>query len=284
MRINQRSLLIILLIGLTSCSGAGSLTEQPTTRDSEAPTLGAVQLPPTWTSTPRPTQSPATMTPNLPLEGTELPESTLSFNLPNATPVSASIAITTWQNVEGATASFMLPASFEVLDMGSEFGMIMAALMGGLMEGMVDFANELGQEFGAEPITPTPIDLSEVEAAFNIDFVVAMESDQITSAFLFSEPTEKTPVLEEQIESLLDEQENPMEVVSMDRIVEGPYEMGRIHLLSTDLETGEHGQLLIYVILLPDRIYQLGYATSLERFMDMLPVFETSASTFTVFP
>lgn len=284
MRITKRSIPILLLIALTSCSGVGTIPEQPATVYSEASTMGAVQLPPTWTSTPKPTQAPVTETPYLSLEGTGIPESTTSLVLANATPSSASLATTAWQKVEGATASFMLPASFEVLDMGSEFGMIMAALTGELMEGMVDFANELGQEFGAQPITPTPIDLSEVEAAFNIDFVLAMESDQTTSAFLFSEPTEEPPSLEGQMEALLEEQSNPMEVVSMVRIIDGPYEMGRMHLLSTDLETGERGQLLIYVILLTDRIYQLGYATSEDRFTEMLPIFETSASTFTVFP
>jgi hypothetical protein len=176
----------------------------------------------------------------------------------------------------------MLPTSFEVLDMGSEFGMMMAALMGGLMEGMVEIASDLGEEFGADPITPTPFDMSEVEAAFTIDFVLAMQDDQKTSAFLFSEPLESSTTLEEQIQATLDEQDNPVEILSLNRVLDSSYETARMHLLVTDSETGERGQILIYIILHPERVYQLGYATDTDQFGQMVPIFETSASTFRV--
>jgi hypothetical protein len=186
--------------------------------------------------------------------------------------------------VEGATASFYLPNNFEVLDMGSEFGLLMAALMTGMMEGMVEMANELGEEFGADPITPTPMDLTELESAFQIDFVLAMQSDEKTTAFLFSEPLESSTSLEEQIQLTLEEQNNPMEIVSMARLVGSEYESGRMDLLVTDRETGERGHVLIYIILLPERVYQLGYTTSLERYGEMLSIFDASASTFSVNP
>jgi hypothetical protein len=187
-----------------------------------------------------------------------------------------------WQRVEGATASFMLPTSFEVLDMGSEFGMLMAALMTGLMEGMVEMASDIAEEFGADPITPTPFDTSEVETAFNIDFVLAMQDDQKTNAFLFSEPLEEPSTLEYQIQATLDEQDNPIDILSIDRVIGATHETARMHLLATDSESGDQGYVLIYIIMLTDRVYQLGYATEVDRFEEMAPIFETSASTFRV--
>jgi hypothetical protein len=178
----------------------------------------------------------------------------------------------------------MLPTSFKVLDMGSEFGILMAALMTGLMEGMLEVASDLGEELGADPITPAPIDRGEVEAAFNIDFVLAMQDDEKTVAFLFSEPLEQSSSLEEQMQATLDEQDNPIEVVSIDRVIDSNYETGRMSLLATDSETGERGHVLIYIILLSDRVYQLGFTTTVDRYEEMSSIFETSASTFRVNP
>jgi hypothetical protein len=112
--------------------------------------------------------------------------------------------------------------------------------------------------------------------------VLAMESDQKTSAFLFSEPLEGATSLEEQMQATLEEQENPFEVLSMDRLMDSPYQTGRMNLRVIDSESGEPGHVLIYIILLNDRVYQLGYTTSVDRFEEMLPIFETSASTFRI--
>ena len=277
--VGRRIMLSLSTFCLAACSmGSPIPQDDPGARD-RSPAIDAVELPAVWTPTMSPTP-PAT---------TESSQSMTSsapdhLDLVASTPIPASLPTTTWQKVEGATASFMLPTSFEVLDMGSEFGMLMAALITGLMEGMMEVAVELGEELGAAPITPTPMDLSDVEAAFNIDFVLAMEDDQKTSAFLFSEPLEEPPSLEEQMQAVLDDQDNPIEIIALERVMNTAFETGRLSLLATDPETGERGQLLIYVILLPDRMYQLGYATEVELFDEALAIFETSASTFRINP
>jgi hypothetical protein len=284
MTITYRIVFALLVMSLAACSGVSSAPPIEIAAPRSEAMLESVEFPPTWTPTSVPTQVPATETPQA---STNPATPELSSSLPAlnaATPVPASMSIASWQKVEGATAAFYLPSSFEVLDMGSEFGLIMAALMTGLMEGMVDMANELGEEFGVDPITPTPMDMSELEAAFNIDFVLAMEGDQKTSAFLFSEPLEEATSLEGQMQATLDEQENPFEVLSMDRVMDSPYETGRMNLRAIDSESGEPGYVLIYIILLDDRVYQLGYTTPVDRFEELLPIFETSASTFSVNP
>ena len=275
----RRIMLGLSTFCLAACSiGSPIPQDDPGARD-RSPTIDAVILPAVWTPTLSPTP-PATTESSQTLTSS----ATDHLDLVASTSVPASLPITAWQKVEGATASFMLPTSFEVLDMGSEFGMLMAALMTGLMEGMMEVAVELGEELGAAPITPTPMDLSDVEAAFNIDFVLAMEADQKTSAFLFSEPLEEPSSLEEQMQAVLDDQDNPIEIIALERVMNTAFETGRLSLLATDPETGERGQLLIYVILLPDRMYQLGYATEVELFDEALAIFETSASTFRINP
>jgi hypothetical protein len=205
MTITYRIVLALLTLSLAACSGISSSPPIEIAAPRSEATLEAVEFPPTWTPTSIPTQVPATETPQA---STNLATPGFSNSLPAlnaATPVPASISIANWQKVEGATATFYLPRSFEVLDLGSEFGLIMATLMTGLMEGMVDMVNELGEELGADPVTPTPMDMSELEAAFNIDFVLALEDNQKTSAFLFSEPLEETTSLEEQMQATLEE-------------------------------------------------------------------------------
>jgi hypothetical protein len=284
MRKIDLTVISLVLISLTACSGLPATVQI----EPEAPDIvngeNAVVFPPTWTPTliPTETQISETATPI----ATEDPGSSVpaSPELPDATAVVPTSSTSGWQLVEGATASFYLPGSFEVLDLGSEFGLLMAALMTGMMEGMVEMTNELGQEFGADPITPTPMDLSELESAFQIDFVLAMQADEKTSAFLFSEPLETSTSLEEQMQSTLEEQSNTLEIISMARIVDSEYETGRMDLLVTDSETGEQGHVLIYIILLTERVYQLGYTTTIERYRELLPIFDASASTFSVYP
>jgi hypothetical protein len=282
MSIKQRSFLIIITLSLAACSGSiTATTVEPALQQVES-IVDNVEFPPTWTPTVVPQQPPKTATPHAIKDSGDHSPSPSFADLNEATPVAATISTSAWQQVEGATASFMLPTSFEVLDMGSEFGMLMAALMTGMMEGMVEMASDIAEEFGADPITPTPFDTSEVETAFNIDFVLAMQDDQKTNAFLFSEPLEEPSTLEEQIQATLDEQDNPIEILSIDRVIDATHETARMHLLVTDNESGDRGHVLIYIIMLTDRVYQLGYATEVDRFEEMAPIFETSASTFRV--
>lgn len=279
-----RILIILIALSLCACSG-GSIAAQ---NDLEAPPLEPAQekadFPPTWTPTAISTQAIATATPQPLNQSSNASETSLATSLPEATSVTDLMPTDSWQRVEGATASFMLPMSFEVLDMGTEFGKLMAALMTGLMEGMMELASDLGEEFGADPITPTPFDVSELESAFDIDFVLAMQEDQKTSAFLFSEPLEQPGSLEDQIQATLDEQENPIEIVSIARVTDTVNETARLHLIVTETETGERGFVLIYIILLSDRAYQLGFTSRLDRFEEMAPIFDTSASTFRINP
>ena len=275
-------LVIILTFCMAACSEIGSVPRDDPGPQDNAPAIEGVELPAVWTPTMSPTPPPRTESYPVSTEYQTTPLAANHFELTVATPMPVLFTTTAWQTVDGATASFMLPTSFEVLDLGSEFGMLMAALMTGLMEGMMEVANELGEELGASSITPTPMDLGDVEAAFNIDFVLAMESDQKTSAFLFSEPLEEPSSLEEQMQAVLEDQDNPIEVVTQDRVMNASYETGRMSLLATDPDTGEQGHILIYVFLLSDRIYQLGYQTEVDRFHEALAVFETSANTFRI--
>ncbi len=282
MKTFRNVLIWCMTLGLTACSTVAPAPTQEPVAAQNQPTLSSVAFPPTWTPDVVPTKPAASATPALIEPSNVENDAQLSFQWGAATPVSPQLPINTWQRVEGATATFMLPQSFEVLDMGSEFGVLMAALMTGLMESMVEVASEIGEEFGATPISPTPFDTTDLESAFNLDFVLAMQADQKTSAFLFSEPLEEPSTLEEQVEAILDEQENASEIVSIDEIIESRQETARLHLIATDGETGERGHVLIYVILLNERVYQLGYTTDFERFEELLPIFEASASTFQV--
>ncbi len=273
----KRILLFTLVLSLSACSGNTSVEVGSPVSDTTRTGEEQIAFPPTWTPTMPP--PPPTTTPT----SAEISTSGLLTGqaiLTKATPYFSASQIVGWQRVEGATATFLLPTTFEVLDMGSEFGMLMAAMMTGMMEGMVGLANDLGESFGADPITPTPLDMSELEDAFNIDFVLATQADHKTSAFLFSEPLEEPSTLEEQVEATLVEQDNPVEIVSAHRLVGTTYETARLQLKATDQETGERGQVLIYVILLEDRVYQLGYTAEDALFNALLPTFEASAASF----
>jgi hypothetical protein len=255
------------------------IDESPSTNGEPAT---QVQLPPTWTPEPTHTPAPATATSDLPTAAATEPGSTPIIQYtPLVTEVITPAPVDTnwsgWQWVEGKHARFRIPNSYEIMDLGEGFGGLFALFTMAFTEGFSEMFEGMEME-GSEEIPPIPEE--ELEAAFDFDFILAMESDMITSAFFVSEPLDGTKTMDSLLKEAVAGVEGSARLLAIEHIEDAPYTMSRAFVETRDPETGMRGKQVAYVILSGDRAYTISYQTSLENFDSQLPTFEKSVSSF----
>jgi hypothetical protein len=109
---------------------------------------------------------------------------------------------------------------------------------------------------------------------------IAFEDDSITSFVLANEPSNLT--LEFAMQQSLQNIEGDFRVLSRQVIDGAIYEMGRFIIEVHDPELDRDGRQLLYVIIYEGQAYTLGYQTLKSKFESQVPIFEISASTFTI--
>jgi len=292
MKTTRLTLLFALL--LSACSGLGDLPalQQP------APTLLTFPtLPPTWTPAPTTTPAPPTLTSTPRPSATALPATATVMPLLDGTPASPGVVLPPvlyitplpasdlpagWHEIQSETASFWLPESYAVADLG-EFGDLMEMMMVAMVQGFGEaFSSMVTAEPGAP--TPTPLSLDELRGAFDIDLLLAIDGDTQAAAFLLSEPLEAGTTLESQMAATIDGIEGSAQVQSYEVLIGSRYETARAIVKSWDVETGTQMSQLVYVFLNGKRAYSLSYNTEAARFAELLPIFERSAQSFVAKP
>lgn len=252
------------------------------------PTDTPIQLPPTWSPTASPTAEPATQTPApvtiTPTTATLQALKTLTLVPADiVTPVNVDQNWSGWKWIESTTAKVRVPDSYEVFDLGQGMGELMIALLEGLMVGFDESFESLEDLSGEQiQIEPTQMGFSaeELEGAFDFDFLIAFDDDFITSVVLASEPS--TLTLDFAMQQSIQEMEGEFQVLSRQVIEGAPYDMGRFIIEVYDPETEMVGRQLLYIILNKGQAYSLGFQTLKSNFEELLPVFEKSASSFTI--
>lgn len=265
---------------------------EPASQAGEPATLPATEtpmlLPPTWTSTPSSTPKPATDTPANPeFTATIAPLQALGTFTPIPadiiTPASVNQNWVGWKWIETTNTKLRVPESYEVFDLGQGMGELIVALLEGLTEGFEESFEGLEGLSGEEiQISPTEMGFTapELEGTFDFDFLIAFDDDFITSVVLASEPTSLS--LDFAMQQSLQQIEGDFRVLSRQVIEGAPYEMGRFIIEVHHPEMNRDGRQLLYIILHEGQAYSLGYQTLKSKFEAQLPVFEKSASTFTI--
>jgi len=245
----------------------------------------AATLPPLWT--PTKTQPPSSTSTQvlIPAQGTSQPldlDSLVPMEIVTAVPRNGDFA--GWQRMETQLSTLWLPQNFEIIDMGDGFGELFGAFFAGFAEGMGELVGQLSAELGGDGATPEPIDLDDLGDAFEFDFLIAIDEDLLTSAFLLSQPLDPGTDLDYHLHDALNGIEGDFTLLSLQAIEGAKYEMGRALLELQDPETQMTGNMLMYVILGTDNVWTLSYQTAAEKFDQLLPTFEKSAYSFDIKP
>jgi hypothetical protein len=190
--------------------------------------------------------------------------------------------LTGWHEIKSETASFWLPETFVVADLGG-FGDLMELMMVGFTQGMLEaFSARVTVEPGAP--APTALSVEEMQAAFNIDLLMAVDETLQAAVFLSGEPSQPGTTLDSQIASAIDNIEGSPEIVSYEVYIGGQYETARAVVQSWNIESGAQVKQLIYVFLRGERAWTISYQSEPSKFDELLPIFERSAQTFVTLP
>ena len=274
------------LIVLSACAlTPADVSSQETMSNIQDPPQAAATLPPMWT--PTNTQPPvSTRTESLsPAQEIAQPLDLGSLiPVEIVTPLPHSGDIAGWQRVETKLATFWLPASYEIIDLGDGFGELFGAFFEDFAVGMGELVGELTSELSGDGATPEPLNLDDLNSAFEFDFLIATDEDLLTSAFLISQPREQGTDLDYHLHDALNGIEGDFKLLSLQAIEGAKYEMGRALLEVHDPELQMMGKMLIYVILGKDNVWTLSYQTASEKFDQLLPTFEKSADSFEIKP
>jgi hypothetical protein len=216
------------------------------------------------------------------LEGTPVSQGVVLPPALFVTPLPASDLPAGWHEIQSETASFWLPESYAVAEL-SEFGDLLEMMMVAMIQGFGDaFSSMVTAEPGAP--TPTPLSMEEMQSAFDIDLLMAIDGDTQAVAFLLGEPLEAGTTLESQMASAIDGIKGPVQVQSYEVLIGSRYETARAIVKSWDVETGTQMSQLVYVFLTSRRAYSISYNTEATRFEELLPTFEQSAQSFEANP
>ncbi|MES0338863.1 MAG: hypothetical protein ABUK16_12000 [Anaerolineales bacterium] len=249
------------------------------------PPQAAATLPPMWTPT---NTQPPVSTPTESLSPAQEIAQPLDLGslipVEIVTPLPHSSDIAGWQRVETKLATFWLPASYEIIDLGDGFGELFGAFFEDFAVGMGELVGELTSELSGDGATPEPLNLDDLNSAFEFDFLIATDEDLLTSAFLISQPREQGTDLDYHLHDALNGIEGDFKLLSLQAIEGAKYEMGRALLEVHDPELQMMGKMLIYVILGKDNVWTLSYQTASEKFDQLLPTFEKSADSFEIKP
>ena len=284
-----RNIIGISVIGLMVLSACAltpaDLSSHETGANLQDPPQAAATLPPMWTPT---NTQPPVSTPTESLAGAQETAQPLDLDslvpVEIVTPFPHSGDITGWQRVETKLATFWLPGSYEVFDLGDGFGELFGDFFEDFAVGMGELFGELSSELGGDGATPEPLNLDDLNSAFEFDFIIATDEDLLTSAFLISQPLEPGTDLDYHLHNALNGIEGDYTLLSLQAIEGAKYEMGRAMLEMQDPETQMMGNMLMYVILGKDNVWTLSYQTASEKFEQLLPTFEKSADSFEINP
>ena len=241
------------------------------------------ELPPTWTLAP--TLTPTSTSPPSPTP-TATPDPALYNISAQMTPVaiaypSIGVDTTGWNRIEGKTATISIPPTYEVLDFASVFIEMMFGVMEAFTEGFVEFAEDIGEEFGITPeATLEEPDLGEMP---EIDFILAIEETS-QSAIIFvnveREPDTTTEIL---LNRALTDTEADFQLSTREVLTDGPYPIERVILDIEDEELGT-GKQIIYVILGETTAWNIVFTTPLNLFDQNMPLFESVIFSFSPIP
>ena len=242
--------LLVIALGCSGCLGRGPA---PQNEAADSPGTPAVRLPPAWTATPVPTTpapTPTAQPTSAPTEAPRLLTNSRGTAIPTAVwlEVEQASSLEAWAQHDVGSASLWLPDTWQVADLGG-LGEVMGVLMAGLAQGMVD-------AFGAmaspdEGGTPSAESLKEMEAAFDIDFVMAADEQAKAALFLVGEPRPKDADLQDLLLKAISDNANEVAVEHTALVAGGSYPMARALLRIKDVESGQVSQQALYVILAP---------------------------------
>lgn len=276
----NNSLLLILALPLLLNSACGVLAPaapQSTSPPALTPKATALsRLPDTWT--PVPTNTPLPPTPTR--TPTQDPANFRIGLVMAAEPIPYPEAVldrTGWEVIEGKTASLAVPPGFQVLDFAGVMMEMMSGLMEALAEGFVDLAQGLSEEMGATPqATLEPVDLEELP---EVDFILAVEETSQSALILASVERSAATTTEDLLNEALSDSENPVQVSSRQVLLDAPYPMERVFLDVADPDLGP-GVQIIYVILGPDRAWNLVFTAPADQVEAYLPLYESVVDSF----
>ena len=268
---------ILAFSALSGACGAPAATQAPLANEP----IG-ITLPPAWTATatasvlpPSETPTPTSIPKELPREivgtlGTPLPTVIVQVAAPDT------MDRTSWKRVEVKSAYFLLPANYEVVDMGP-MGEAMLQLMEVFAKGMVEaFSGLVTPEAGASP-TPPFAELQD----FSIDLLMAANPTGKSAVFLVGEPRPEGADVQAMLVKAVDDIKGKTEVLSTELIEGHTYPMGRAIVRVRDAETGKLSQQALYVILHGPRAWTLSCQSLTRDFENLLPVFDSVARSLT---
>lgn len=268
---------------LLGCSVVGLVAR---TQDSTRPpptALPGLTLPPEWTATPTITPRPNTATPTMQPASTSHPAASASPRTPAPTLTDATAApneldISSWQRIDTGHAYFWLPAGYQVADLGGLGDLrerFMVALVQGLSQGLQEMVGE-----GTPGPTPTMLSMEEMQAGFDIDFLMAADKTLGSAVFVVGEPAREGLGLADQLEDALHGIRGTREVLSRHVISSTEYPTARAIVIVRDSESGSVTQQAVYVIPADSRLYTFSYQTTPADFEALRPVFERSIASF----
>jgi hypothetical protein len=271
---------VFVLLGC-SLGGLAARTQDGTVPPDTA--LPGLTLPPEWTATPTITPRPITATPTGQPASTSRPVASASSRtpaptLPNATAAPNELDISNWLRIDTGHAYFWLPAAYQVADLGGLgdlMKLFMVALVQGLSQGFQDMVGE-----GTPGPTPTMVSMEELQAGFDIDFLMAADKNLGAAVFVVGEPAQQSLNLADQLEDALRGIKGTTEVLSRHAIANTEYPTARAIVIVRDIESGDVTQQAVYLIQADDRLYTFSYQTTPTDFENLWPVFERSIATF----
>ncbi len=198
------------------------VSSQETEPSLQNPSQAAAALPPMWT--PTNAQLPVSIPTELlsPARETTQPldlDSLVPVEI--VTPLPHSSDIAGWQRVETKLATFWLPGSYEIIDLGDGFGELFGAFFEDFAMGMGELVGELSSELGGDGATPEPLNLDDLNSTFEFDFILATDEDLLTGAFLISQPLEQGTDLNTHLHDALNGIEGDFTLISLQAIEGG---------------------------------------------------------------
>jgi hypothetical protein len=270
---------VAVALALAGCGTAAPPVVAPTSTETAAP---AIDLPPAWTATPSLTIAPASPTVTATLHPAALAARETAALWPpiEIVAVGAGADSTDWQRVAFESGSILVPPTFEVADLGG-FDEVIVAFMRAFSTGLVQAMNEGGAPVPGEA-TATPIALSDLDTAFDFDFLMAEDPVGESVLFLIGGPFPGGYDLESMMTQAVGSVQGEVEIVNRESVGGAPRRTGRVFLRVTDPRSGTTEDEVIYVIVEGDRAWTLVFQG--RDFEAMLPTFETSALSLTPAP
>ncbi|OGT27979.1 MAG: hypothetical protein A2Z17_06600 [Gammaproteobacteria bacterium RBG_16_66_13] len=233
-----------------------------------------ITLPPAWTATASATERPptATVTPTLSAAALAARQTAALWPPLGAVEFHASsVDQSDWAEVDLESASFRLPPSYQIVDMGG-FDDAMVLLMEAMAQGMVGMFESFVTPVPGAP-TPTPLSLEA--GGFDIDLLMAIDEAGLSAVFLTGGPVDPGVDLETALTEAIGWVEGEVTVLQRETLIGAPLLTARAIVRSRDSESGESSDQVGYVILSEGRTWNIWYAA--EPLEPMLPVFEASA-------